>query len=88
MVCDSIHTLECTVTLCLSNLAPSLPPLVTLCVSFLTDTWTAQNTTGDKPPPLGGHTFTRITENKAVVFGGYSSDLHNDTYVLDMDTWV
>ena len=86
MVSDYI---QCTVTLCLSNVAPSLPPLITLCVSFLTDTWTPQETTGDKPPRLYGHTLSMIGQTKAALFGGYDwRNWHNDAYILDMDTWV
>ena len=54
-----------------------------------TEVWAAQPTTGEKPPPLDDHTFTKIDNHRAVVFGGYTgSSRVNDTYVLDMETWV
>ena len=69
----------------------SLPPLaiVTLCISFPTDTWTAQATTGEKPPALYGHTLTMVDHRNALLFGGMSGGrYYNDTYILDMETWV
>ena len=50
--------------------------------------WVAQPTTGEKPPPLSGHTFTKIDHKRAVAFGGSTGSRVNDTYVLDMETWV
>ena len=51
--------------------------------------WSAQPTTGEKPPPLESHSFTKIDQHRAVVFGGFTGNKEtNDTYVLDMETWV
>ena len=51
--------------------------------------WAIQRTTGESPPPLCFHTFTKIDHHRAVVFGGYTgSSRENDAYVLDMETWV
>ena len=51
--------------------------------------WYSQPTVGNKPPPMSGHTFTKIDHHRAVVFGGWTGgDRINDAYVLDMDTWV
>ena len=54
--------------------------------------WAVQTTTGESPPPLSRHTFTKIDHHRAVVFGGYTGSSYlswlNDTYVLDMETWV
>ena len=75
----------------ISSLSLSLPPLaiVTLCISFPTDTWTAQATTGEKPPALRGHTLTMVDQHRSILFGGYDGGRwHNDTYILDMETWV
>ena len=51
-----------------------------------------QRTTGESPPPLSHHTFTRIDHHRAVVFGGLAESSREDdtygTYVLDMETWV
>ena len=51
--------------------------------------WSVHPTTGEKPPPLADHTFTKIDHHRAVVFGGWTGSCKlNDTYVLDMETWV
>ena len=50
--------------------------------------WLAQSTTGSKPPAFDGHTFITINDHKAVLFGGSGGKKYNDTYVLDLDTWV
>ena len=51
--------------------------------------WSAQLTTGKKPPPLCAHTFIKIDHHRAVVFGGSTGRVdNNDTYVLDLKTWV
>ena len=57
-------------------------------VTVLAGVWAVQPTTGDKPPPLCGHTFTKIDHRRAVVFGGDTGSLTNDSYVLDTETWV
>ena len=58
-------------------------------VTFPAGVWAVQMTTGESPPPLSRHTFTKIDYHRAVVFGGYTgSSRLNDTYVLDMETWV
>ena len=64
--------------------------IVSLWISFPTDTWTAQDTTGEKPPALCGHSLTLIEQHRAAMFGGSNGLGHyrNDTYLLDMETWV
>ena len=63
--------------------------LVTLSISFPTDMWTAQATTGERPPLLVGHTLTKCDHNRAILFGARAEgNYRNDTYALDMDTWV
>ena len=58
-------------------------------VPLLLGVWALQPTTGEKPPPLDDHTFIKIDNHRAVVFGGYTGTSRvNDTYVLDMETWV
>lgn len=53
------------------------------------DMWSHQPTTGEQPPPVTLHTFTKIDNHRAVVFGGYAGKSRlNDTYVLDTETWV
>lgn len=58
------------------------------CVIFPAEVWVVQETTGEKLPPLSSHTFTKIDHHRAVVFGGFTGTLANDTYMLDMETWV
>ena len=51
--------------------------------------WSVPHTTGEKPPPMARHTFTKVDHRRAVVFGGsLGGGKTNDTYVLDMETWV
>lgn len=58
-------------------------------VFVYTGAWIYQETTGEKPPGLSGHTLTLIDEKRAVLFGGFDGkENHNDAYVLDMETWV
>ena len=53
------------------------------------DLWSVQATTGDRPPALSYLTLTKIDQHRAALFGGYGGSWrHNDTYVLDMATWV
>ena len=67
-----------------------LAPVFESCVyNMTTGVWSTPPTTGEKPPPLAWHTFTKIDHHRAVVFGGDDrSTIHNDAYVLDMETWV
>lgn len=65
-------------------------PFRLACVAlFVTGVWLAQPTTGDRPPAMADHTFTKIDNTRAVVFGGSTwwKPL-NDVYILDMDAWV
>lgn len=52
--------------------------------------WTVQLTTGEKPPPVEDHTFTKIDHHRAVVCGGHTETggSLNDAYILDMNKWV
>ena len=54
------------------------------------DLWSVQATTGDRPPALYGLTLTKIDQHRAALFGGSDgrNRQNNDTYVLDMATWV
>ena len=53
------------------------------------DLWSVQATTGDRPPALNNLTLTKIDQHRAALFGGHDGrKYHNDTYVLDMATWV
>ena len=53
------------------------------------DVWSAPGTTGEKPPAMARHTFTKIDHHRAVAFGGsLGGGKNNDAYILDMETWV
>lgn len=68
---------------------PSSNLYVSVFISFSTDIWTIQTTTGDNPPALRGQTFTKIDCRRTVLFGGYSGIVFNNgAYLLDMDIWV
>ncbi|XP_019859167.1 PREDICTED: uncharacterized protein LOC109587365 [Amphimedon queenslandica] len=48
-------------------------------------TWIIPTHTGDIPPPCAGFTLTKISENSAILFGGYQpqkSSCVNDIYIM------
>ncbi|CAI8040316.1 Kelch domain-containing protein 2, partial [Geodia barretti] len=50
--------------------------------------WSCPATTGERPPPCAGHTFTAVDDRRAVVFGGKmeSRAKMNDVYIIDLST--
>ena len=52
--------------------------------------WSCPATTGDRPPPCIGLTFTAVDDRRAVVFGGYNEEQGhmNDVYIIDLSTMV
>ena len=52
--------------------------------------WSSPVTTGDRPPPCSGFTFTAIDDRRAVVFGGTNkeTDRINTVYIIDLITMV
>ena len=38
-----------------------------------TDHWISPNVSGDKPPPLSGFTLSKIANEKALLYGGYTA---------------
>lgn len=71
------------------NACPAVNYIIAFFFTVPSDEWSAPSTTGDKPPPLSRHTFTKIDKHRAVVFAGYDGKKkHNDTFVLDMEKWV
>ena len=58
--------------------------------STLSGTWSTPTVTGERPPPLGGFTLTRIGDNQAVLFGGEDEylDYPDATYILDLSRTV
>ena len=55
-----------------------------------TGMWSSPVTTGDRPPPCSGFTFTAIDVRRAVVFGGFNLEMRRmDTvYIIDLITMV
>lgn len=42
-----------------------------------------------RPPPLGGHLFTKFDKNRALIFGGRTEGgRRDDTYIFDLDNKV
>ena len=52
--------------------------------------WSSPTTTGPRPPPSSGFTFTAVNHHKAVYFGGNQPGRGrvNDLYVIDFDQMV
>ena len=52
--------------------------------------WSCPATTGERPPPCAGLTFTAIDDRRAVLFGGKNGDQGrmNDVYIIDLHTMV
>ena len=65
--------------------------IIGLLYPFTTDKWTPQHliATGDKPPALYRHTLTKIGKRRVAMFGGCDGSVRrNDTYILDVESWV
>ena len=52
--------------------------------------WSCPATTGDRPPPCAGLTFTAVDDRRAVLFGGYNEEQGriNDIFIIDLSTMV
>ena len=52
--------------------------------------WSCPVTTGERPPPCHGLTFTSVDDRRAVAFGGYNGEQGdmNDVYIIDLSTMV
>ena len=52
--------------------------------------WSCPATTGDRPPPCGGLTFTAVDDRRAVLFGGSNKEqgFMNDVFIIDLSTMV
>ena len=45
--------------------------------------WNTPTVTGDRPPPISGFTLTSVTNNTAVLFGGYTTNGDsNNVYII------
>ena len=52
--------------------------------------WRCPATTGDRPPPCSGLTFTAVDDRRAVLFGGLNKEQGqmNDIFIIDLSTMV
>ena len=52
--------------------------------------WSCPATTGERPPPCAGFTFTVVDDRRAVMFGGRNGEKGqmNDVYIIDLSTMV
>ena len=44
--------------------------------------WLTPTVTGDRPPPIYSFTLTSVTNNTAVLFGGYTNGYSNNVYII------
>ena len=44
--------------------------------------WIVPTVTGDRPPPISEITLTSVTNNTAVLFGGYTNGHSNNVYII------
>ena len=52
-------------------------------------TWSSPETTGPRPPPCAGFSFTKIDSSRVVLFGGRQRHHRvNEVHILDMKNWV
>ena len=48
--------------------------------------WITPTVTGDRPPPINEFTLTSVTNNTALLFGGYTTDgSSNNVYIIDFN---
>ena len=48
--------------------------------------WITPTVTGDRPPPIDDFTLTSLTNNTAVLFGGYTTNgSSNNVYIIDFN---
>ena len=45
--------------------------------------WITPTVTGDRPPPIQSFTLTSVTNNTAVLFGGWTNGLSNNVYIIN-----
>ena len=84
--------------MCTSCYAPQLNPKILAMISVHVDVtsvhtagvWSCPATTGERPPPCAGFTFTAIDDRRAVLFGGGNGEHGrlNDVYIIDLHNMV
>ena len=59
---------------------------VCVCINVCLGEWITPTVTGDRPPPIYDFTLTSVTNNTAVLFGGYTTnDWSNNVYIIDFN---
>ena len=59
--------------------------------SASSETWSSPVVSGSRPPPCEGFTLTKMSDNTAILFGGWYpklKQLNNDVYILDLESMV
>ena len=88
---------DCLIQLTLHNSNPVLSSTAILMESVKTvssistaGAWSCPVTTGERPPPCAGFTFTAVDDRRAVMFGGGNREKGpmNDVYIIDFSTMV
>ena len=64
-------------------------PVLPKCLFHSVATWSSPETTGPRPLPNAGFSFTKVDLSRAVMFGGRQRHQRvNEVHILDMDNWV
>ena len=53
--------------------------------------WSSPDITGQRSPPCGAFTFTRVDKKRGVMFGGWQEETRRNvagTFILNFETWV
>ena len=57
---------------------------VCVCINVCLGEWIAPTVTGDRPPPIYDFTLTSVTNNTAVLFGGFTTnEISNNVYIIN-----
>ena len=66
----------------------SLYPII-IALTVCTGVWSCPATTGDRPPPCAGFTFTTVDDRRGVLFGGKNEmSRMNSVYIIALLTMV
>ena len=49
-----------------------------MCINVCLGEWITPTVTGDRPPPISDFTLTSVTNNTAVLFGGFTTNGFSD----------
>ena len=55
-----------------------------VCINVCLGEWITPTVTGDRPPPINDFTFTSVTNNTALLFGGVTTNgISNNVYIIN-----